>query len=87
MALEESVAVTLSTTVDLAIECLGVRVATIVVKMMKMKFATSGIANFGCAIPDLLAMRHRLVFGALSRSSGCRRFVVRVLVEELREVA
>ena len=46
---KESVALTLSTNVDLAIECLGVRVATIVVKMTKRKFATSGISNFGSA--------------------------------------
>ena len=46
---------------------------------MKEKFATSGITNFGSAIPGLLAM----VFGVLSRSSGCTRFVVLVLVDEL----
>ena len=84
-ALNESVAITLSTNVDLAIECLGVRVATIVVKMMKRKFATSGISNLGCAIPSLRAMLHRMVFGVLSRSSGCRRLVVLVLVDELRD--
>ena len=71
MALKQSVAMTLSTNVDLATERLGVHVATIVGKMMKRKFATSGISNFGCAIPGLLAMLHRMVFGALSRSSGC----------------
>ena len=49
MALIESVAITLITNVDLAIECLGVRVATIVVKMMKRKFATSEISNW--AVP------------------------------------
>ena len=70
VALKESVAITLSTNVDLEIECLGVRVTTIVVKMMKRKFATSGISNFGCAIPDLLAMLHRMVLDALFRSSG-----------------
>ena len=59
--------ITLSTNVDLATESLGVRVATIVVKMMKML--------------------HRMVFGALSRSSGCRRCLVLVLVEELRDCA
>ena len=87
MALKESVAITVSTNVDLAIEYLGVCVATIVVKMMKRKFATSGISNFGCAIPGLLAMLHWMVFGALSRSSWCRRFVVLVLVEELWDCA
>ena len=79
----ESVAITLSTHVDLAIKRPGDRVATVVVKLMKRKFATSGISNFGCATPGLLAMLHCIVFGALSRSSGCRRFVVLVLVEEL----
>ena len=54
MALKEFVA----TNVDPAIERLGVRVATIVVKMMKRKFATSGTSNLGCAIPSLLAMLH-----------------------------
>ena len=87
VALDESVAITLSTNVDLAIKCLGVRVATFVVKMMKKKFATSGISTVGCAIPGLLAMLHRMVFGALFRSSGCRHFVVLVLVEELRDFA
>ena len=38
MALKESVAITLSTSFDLAIERPGVRVVTIVVKMMKRKF-------------------------------------------------
>ena len=63
VALKESVAITLSTNCDLAIECLGVRaidclgvrVATIVVKMMKKKFATSRFSNFGPAIPGLLS--------------------------------
>ena len=65
--------------IDLAIECLGVRVATIVVKMMKRKFAKSRFSNFGCAIPGLLAMHHRMVFAVLSRSSECRNSVVLVL--------
>ena len=52
MALKLSVAITLSTNVDLAIKRLGVRVASTVVKMMKRKFATSGISNVGCAIPS-----------------------------------
>ena len=73
---EESVAITLSTTCDLAIECLvraieslGVRVVTNVVRMMKRKVATSRFFNFGSAIPVLLAMLHRVVFALLSRSS------------------
>ena len=45
-ALKESVATTLSNNYDLAIECLGVRVATIVVRMMKKKVATSKFSNF-----------------------------------------
>ena len=69
MASKESVVVTLSTNVDLDIERVGVRVATIVVKFMKRKFATSGISSFACAIPSLLAMLHRMVFAVLSRSS------------------
>ena len=56
--LKLSVAITLSTNVDLATVRLGVRVASTVVKMMKRKFATSGISNVGCAIPSLLAMLH-----------------------------
>ena len=59
MALKESVAITLSA--DLAVGYLGDRVATIVVKMMKRKLATSEFSNFGCAIPVLLAMLHRIV--------------------------
>ena len=70
MTLKESVAITLSNNLDLAIECLGVRVATIVVKMMKRTFATSEFSNFGCAIPRLLAMLHRMVFALLSRFFG-----------------
>ena len=85
LALKESVAITLSTN-DLAIECLGVRVATIV-KMMKRNIATSGISNFGCAIPGLLAMLHRMVFAVLSRSSEFWNLVVLVLVEDLGEFA
>ena len=79
MAFKESAAITLSTNCDLAIECLGVRVATVVVKMMKRKFATSEFSNFGCAIPGLLAMLHRMVCAVLSRSSEN----VLVLVEDL----
>ena len=45
VVLKESVAITLPTNVDLATECLGGRVATIVVKMMKGRSATSGISN------------------------------------------
>ena len=82
---KESVAITLSTNFDLAIECLGVRVPTIVVKMMKRKVATSGFSYVGCVIPGLLAMLHRMVFAVLSRSSenkicrpcSCRRLVRR----------
>ena len=75
--LKESVDITLSTSLDLAIECLGVRVATIVVKMMKRKFATSEFSTFGCAIPGLLAMLHRMVFAVHSHSSakGCFSFL------------
>ena len=69
MAVKESAAITLSTNVDLAIDCLGVRVATIVVKMMKRKFATSEFSNCGCAIRVVLATLHRMVFVVLSRSS------------------
>ena len=83
VALKDSVAITLSTNFDLAIECLGVRVATIVVKMMKRKFATSEFSNFGCAIPGLLAMFHRMVFAVLSRFSEHGSSVVHVLVEDL----
>ena len=87
MALKESVAITLSTNVDLEIECLGVRVTTIFMRMMKRKFATSGISNFGCAIPGLLAMLHRMVFDALFRSSVYKCVVVvLLLVEELRDI-
>ena len=83
MAVKESAAITLSTNVDLAIDCLGVRVATIVVKMMKRKFATSEFSKFGCAIRVVLATLHRMVFVVLSRSSEFKRSVVLVLVEDL----
>ena len=79
VALKKSVAITPSTNFDLAIECLGVCVATIVVKMMKRKFATSEFSSFGCAIPGLLSMLHRMVFAVLSRSSKFWRSVVLVL--------
>ena len=90
-ALKESVAITLSTICDLAIECFGiraiksldVRVATIVVRMMKKKVATSRFSNFGSAIPGLLAMLDQLVFAVLARSSESRNSVVLVLVEDL----
>ena len=48
----------LKVSVDLSIERIGVRVATVVVKLMKRKLATSGISNVGCAIPGLLAILH-----------------------------
>ena len=67
----------------LPFEGLGVRVATIVVKMMKRKFATNEFPNVGCAIPGLLAMLHRMVFSVLSRSSEFWSSVVLVLVEDL----
>ena len=90
-----SVAITLSTNCDLAIECLGVRafesldvhVATIVVKIMKRKVATSRFSNIVSAIPGLLAMLHRMVFPVLSRSPDLRDSVVLVLVEGLWEFA
>ena len=83
VALKESVAITLSTNFDLAIECLGVRGATIVVKMTKRKFATSRFSNLRRAIPGLLAMLHRMVFAVRPRSSEYRRSVVVVLVANL----
>ena len=77
VALKESAAITLSTNWDLTIECLGVRaieildvrVATIVVRMMKRKVATSRFSHVDSAIPVLLAMLHRMVFALLSHSS------------------
>ena len=91
MALEESVAIILSTNCDLAIECLGVRaieslgvrVVTFVVRMMKRTFATSMFSNLGSAIPGLPGMLRRMVFAALSHFSECRNSVVFVLVEDL----
>ena len=80
MALKESVAITLSTNCDLAIECLGVRVTTIDVKMMKRKFATSEFSNVDSSTPILLAMLHRMVF-----VRPCsRRRSVRVCVVDLK---
>ena len=81
VALKESAAITLSTNCDLAIESLGVRVATIVLRMMKRKVATRRISNFDSAIPGLLAKLHRMVFASFSRSPECKRFVVLVLVK------
>ena len=60
MVLKESVAITLSTDVDLAVGCLGVRVATIVGKMK---------TSFDSSTPILLAILHRMVLALLSRSS------------------
>ena len=77
-ASKESVAITLFTTCDLAIECLGVRaiesldvrVATMVLRMMKRKkVATSRFSNFDTSFLILLAMLHRMVFASFSRSS------------------
>ena len=45
MVLKESIAIT---NVDLAIERLGIRVATITLKLTKRKFSASGISNFDC---------------------------------------
>ena len=78
---------------DLAIESLEVRVATIVVRMMKRKeVATSRFSNFDPATPVLLAMLHRMVFALLSRSfkEVCRpcfsRRVVSIFVVGLKSV-
>ena len=73
----------LSVLVFRAIERLDVRVANIVVRMMKRKVATSRFSNLGSAIPGLLAMLHRMVFAVLSRSSEQMNSVVLVLVEDL----
>ena len=82
--LKESVAITLSTNVDLANERLGVRVAVIVLKLMKTKCAMSEISNFDCAIPGLFAMLHCMVFVLHSLFLwDADVFVVLVLVEEL----
>ena len=80
---------------DLTIECLGVRaiesldvrVAIIVVKMMKRKMvATSRFSNVDASILILVAILHRIVFASLSRSSTrTKNSVVLVLVEDLRE--
>ena len=52
--------------------------------IMKRKTeATNRFSNFDSSTEILLAMLHRMVLGALSRSSGSRRFVVLVFVEEL----
>ena len=77
LALKESVVITVCTNCDPAIECLdvravenlGVRVATIVVKMVMKKVATNKFSNFDSAIPRWLAMLHRMVLVVLSRSS------------------
>ena len=84
LAVKESVAITLSTK-DLAIECLGVRVATIV-KMMKRNIASSGISNLGGAIPGLLAMLHRICLCRSLSFFGIQEYrssVALVLVEDL----
>ena len=53
-----------------AIECLDVRVATIVVKMMKRKKVARNTSSFfDSSIPILLAVLHRMVFASFSRSS------------------
>ena len=68
---KESVAITLSTTGDVAIgdraigdltiESLDVRVAIIVVKMMSKMVATSGFSNVDSSILILVAILHRMV--------------------------
>ena len=89
---KESAAITFSTTCDLAIECFGVRaidgldvrVATIVVRMMKRKkVATRRFSNLGSVTPVLFAMLHWNFFVSLSffgmkefcRPCPCRRLV------------
>ena len=87
----ERVCSRLSTNCDPAIECLGVRaiesldvrVATILVRMMKRKVATCRFSSLGSAFPGLLVMLHRMVFAVLFRSWDYRNFVVLVLVEDL----
>ena len=65
---KESVAITDLANGDLATECLGVRVAAIVVRMMKRKkVATSRFSSFDSSTPILLAMLHRMVFALFSR--------------------
>ena len=75
---KESVAITLFTTGDLAVECLGVhamesldvRVATNFLKMMnRKKVARNRFSHFDSSILTLLAMLHRMVFASFSRSS------------------
>ena len=82
---KESVAVTLSTTChgSRAIESPDVRVATIVVRVIKRKFATRRFSNSFSAIPSLLAMLHRMIFAVLSRSSEYKSSVIFVLVEDV----
>ena len=87
---QESVAITLSTNVCLAVACLGVRVATSVVKMMKRKFATS---EFQCWLCHSRSARNASAKGlwrapsffgmsAFCRRCSCRR-VVRFCVVDL----
>ena len=71
---KESVAITLSTTCDLAIQCLGVLAigclgVHAVVRMVMRKVATSRFSNFDSATLILLAMLRRMVFVVHSRSS------------------
>ena len=90
---KESVAITLSSTCDLAIddlvieclESLGVRVATIVARVMKRKeVATSKFSNFDSSLQFCShAMFHRMIFARFSRPLEYRNSVVLVLVEDL----
>ena len=75
VAWKESVAMTFSTNCDLAIECLDFRVATIVVRMMKIKVATSRFSNFDSAIPGLVAMLHCRTLSFFGLKGTCRRLV------------
>ena len=85
---KESVAITLSTNCDLAIECLGVRaiesldsrVATIVLRMMKRKVATSRFSNF-----DSRSARNASSSGLCRTLSsfGIKEFCRPFLVEDL----
>ena len=68
------------------LESPDVRGATIVMRMMKRnKVATRKFSNLDSSILILVEILHRMFFATFSRSSEWRNYVVRVLVEDLRE--
>ena len=70
MVLKESIAITLSTNFDLAIECLGVSVATIVVKMIRGSLLCSQFF-IEWSLPYSLVLRKKGIMSSFFLSKTC----------------